>query len=93
MRPHHRPYFYDRGGMLEVAHDTLYLNNPHAILETFLVFQQTPGLQGLSRTHVAGAVQRTQRDGRRNSGRDPINRELFLDILRQPQRRDARASG
>ena len=40
--------FFDRGGMLEVAHDALYLNNPHAILETFLVFQQTPGLQGLS---------------------------------------------
>ena len=34
--------------MLEVAHDDLYLDNPHAILETFLVFQQTPGLQGLS---------------------------------------------
>jgi [protein-PII] uridylyltransferase len=40
--------FLDRGGMLEVARDDLYERNPHAILETFLVYQQTPGLQGLS---------------------------------------------
>jgi [protein-PII] uridylyltransferase len=76
--------FFDRGGMLEVARDDLYLENPHAILETFLVFEQTPGLQGLSaRTlralynarNVMGAAFRT----------DPINRELFMDILRQPK--------
>ena len=75
--------FFDRAGMLEVAHDRLYLDNPHAILETFLVFQQTPGLQGLSaRTlralynarSVMGAAFRA----------DPINRDLFMDILRQP---------
>jgi [protein-PII] uridylyltransferase len=40
--------FLDRGGMLEVARDDLYSDNPHAILETFLVFQQTPGIKGLS---------------------------------------------
>ncbi|HZF81825.1 MAG TPA: [protein-PII] uridylyltransferase [Rubrivivax sp.] len=76
--------FFDRAGMLEVAHDGLYLENPHAILETFLVFTQTPGLQGLSaRTlralynarNVMGAAFRD----------DPINRELFMDILRQPR--------
>jgi [protein-PII] uridylyltransferase len=38
-----RPRRHARGGR-----DDLYLDNPHAILETFLVFQQTPGLQGLS---------------------------------------------
>jgi len=74
--------FFDRAGMLEVAHDDLYLDNPHAILETFLVYQQTPGLSGLSaRTlralynarNVMGAAFR----------QDPINRELFMDILRQ----------
>ncbi len=74
--------FFDRAGMLEVASDDLYLQNPHAILETFLVYQQTPGLSGLSaRTlralynarNVMGAAFR----------RDPINRELFMDVLRQ----------
>jgi [protein-PII] uridylyltransferase len=75
--------FFDRAGMLEVASDTLYTEQPHAILQTFLVFQQTPGLQGLSaRTlralynarHVMNAAFR----------RDPANRALFMAILRQP---------
>ena len=75
--------FLDRGGMLEVARDDLYLDNPHAILETFLVFQQTPGLQGLSaRTLRALYNARAVMD--KNFRHDPINRELFMDILRQP---------
>ncbi|MBL8333882.1 MAG: [protein-PII] uridylyltransferase, partial [Rubrivivax sp.] len=76
--------FLDRGGMLEVAYDGLYADNPHAILETFLVFQQTPGLQGLSaRTLRALYNARNLMDG--DFRRDPINRELFMDILRQPK--------
>ena len=76
--------FFDRGGMLEVAHDTLYLNNPHAILETFLVFQQTPGLQGLSARTLRALYNARQVMGG-DFRRDPINRELFMDILRQPK--------
>jgi len=75
--------FLDRAGMLEVAHDNLYVENPHAILETFLVFQQTPGIKGLSaRTLRALYNSRNVMDGRFR--RDPLNRELFMDILRQP---------
>ncbi len=75
--------FFDRAGMLEVARDDLYLDNPHAILETFLVFIQTPGLQGLSaRTLRALYNARELMDA--GFRRDPINRELFMDILRQP---------
>ena len=40
--------FFDRGGMLEVARDELYTEEPRAILETFLLYQQTPGIKGLS---------------------------------------------
>ena len=40
--------FLERGGMLEVATDDLYERDPHAILETFLVYQQTVGPKGLS---------------------------------------------
>ena len=76
--------FLDRAGMLEVARDDLYIDNPHAILETFLVFEQTPGLQGLSaRTLRALYNARNVMDA--SFRRDPINRELFLDILRQPR--------
>ena len=75
--------FLDRAGMLEVAHDGVYADNPHAILETFLVFQQTPGIKGLSaRTLRALYNARNLMDGAFR--RDPINRELFMDILRQP---------
>jgi [protein-PII] uridylyltransferase len=75
--------FLDRGGMLEVAHDQLYTENPHAILETFLVFQQTPGIQGLSARTLRALY--NSRDVMDTAFRhDPINRELFMDILRQP---------
>jgi [protein-PII] uridylyltransferase len=77
------PRFYDRAGMLEVAHDTLYLNHPHAILETFLVFQQTPGLQGLSARTLRALYNARQVMGAAFRS-DPVNRELFMEILRQP---------
>ena len=76
--------FFDRAGMLEVASDELYLENPHAILETFLVFAQTPGLQGLS-SRTLRALYNSRQVMDTNFRRDPINRELFLDILRQPK--------
>jgi [protein-PII] uridylyltransferase len=77
--------FFDRGGALEVAHDDLYLRDPHAILETFLVFAQTPGLQGLSaRTLRALYNSRTVMNAAFR--RDPVNRKLFMEILRAPGR-------
>ena len=76
--------FAERAGMLDVVRDDLYTDNPHAILETFLVFAQTPGLKGLSaRTLRALYNARNVMDA--GFRRDPINRELFMDILRQPQ--------
>ncbi len=76
--------FAERAGMLDVVRDDLYTENPHAILETFLVFAQTPGLKGLSaRTLRALYNARNVMDA--GFRRDPINRELFMDILRQPQ--------
>jgi [protein-PII] uridylyltransferase len=76
--------FLDRGGMLEVINDDLYLDNPHAILETFLVYQQTPGLQGLS-ARTLRALYNARQVMDAGFRKDPINRELFMDILRQPK--------
>jgi len=75
--------FLDRAGMLEVARDDLYLDHPHAILETFLVFQQTPGLQGLS-ARTLRALYNARQVMDAGFRHDPINRELFMDVLRQP---------
>jgi [protein-PII] uridylyltransferase len=75
--------FLDRGGRLEVVDDDLYKRDPHAILETFLIYQQTPGIKNLStRTLRALYNAREQMDG--DFRRDPRNREMFMDILRQP---------
>ena len=76
--------FFDKGGMIEVASDDLYQREPHAILETFLLYAKTPGLKGLSaRTLRALYNARTVMDhGFRT---DPANRKTFLAILQQPQ--------
>ena len=76
--------FFDKGGMIDVASDDLYQREPHAILETFLLYAKTPGLKGLSaRTLRALYNARTVMDhGFRT---DPANRKTFLAILQQPQ--------
>ena len=76
--------FGERGGLLEVLDDQLYQRDPHAILETFLVYQQFAGIKGLSaRTlralyNVRGLMNRAFRT-------DPVNRATFAQILQQPQ--------
>jgi [protein-PII] uridylyltransferase len=76
--------FGDKAGALEVLSDDLYLKNPHAILETFHIHQEMPGINALSaRTlralynarHVMGARFR----------RDPVNRAMFKQILQSPE--------
>lgn len=74
--------FLDRGGMLEVATDDLYERDPHAILETFLVYQQTVGPKGLSaRTLRALYNARELMDAEWR--RDPVNRATFMKILKE----------
>jgi len=76
--------FLDRGRMLEVATDDLYLQDPHAILRTFLVYQQTPGIKGLSAStlralyNARGLMDAAWR-------RDPVNRATFMAMLRAPE--------
>jgi [protein-PII] uridylyltransferase len=75
--------FLEKGGMLEVASDDLYQKDPHAILETFLVYQQTVGPKGLSaRTLRALYNARDLMDAKFR--RDPKNHETFMKMLRAP---------
>jgi [protein-PII] uridylyltransferase len=76
--------FLDRGGQLEVVDDELYQRSPHAILETFLVYQQTPGIKELS-TRTLRALYNARELMDSGFRRDPQNREMFMDILRQPE--------
>ncbi|WP_431096348.1 [protein-PII] uridylyltransferase [Polaromonas aquatica] len=76
--------FFDKAGMLEVASDDLYVREPHAILETFLVFETTIGIKGLSaRTLRALYNARGLMNGKFRS--DPVNRDTFRRILQQPE--------
>ncbi|MBU3996836.1 MAG: [protein-PII] uridylyltransferase [Gammaproteobacteria bacterium] len=74
--------FMDKAGLIEVASDDLYQREPHAILETFLLYQTTPGLQGLSaRTLRALYNARDLMNGEFRN--DPVNRGVFKQMLMQ----------
>ncbi len=76
--------FFNKAGMIEVASDDLYLKNPRAILETFLLYQQTVGAKGLSaRTLRALYNAREVMDGKFRS--DPVNHATFKAMLMEPQ--------
>ncbi|MDP2367144.1 [protein-PII] uridylyltransferase [Rhodoferax sp.] len=76
--------FSDKGGMVEVNSDDLYQRNPHAILETFLVYQTTVGVKGLSaRTLRALYNARGLMGGKFRN--DPVNRATFRKILMEPE--------
>ena len=75
--------FFEKAGLIEVASDDLYVRDPHAILETFLLYQTTVGLKDLSaRTLRALYNARGVMDA--NFRRDPVNRTAFMRILQQP---------
>ena len=72
--------FLEKDGMLEVRSDDLYQRDPHAILRTFLVYQQTVGPKGLSaRTLRALYNARHLMDAKFR--RDPVNHATFMAIL------------
>ncbi|WP_298211630.1 [protein-PII] uridylyltransferase [Acidovorax sp.] len=75
--------FFEKAGLIEVASDDLYTRDPHAILETFLLYQTTVGLKDLSaRTLRALYNARGVMDSAFR--RDPVNRSAFMRILQQP---------
>ena len=76
--------FNNKAGMIDVVSDDLYQRLPHAILETFLVYQRTVGAKGLSaRTLRALYHARGLMDARFRA--DPVNHATFRQILTEPQ--------
>ncbi len=73
--------FNDKAGMVDVASDDLYEREPHAILETFLIYQSA-GLKGLSARTLRALfnARALMGAGFRN---DPVNRDTFRRILMQ----------
>ena len=74
--------FFDKAGMLEVASDNLYFQQPHAILETFLLYQTTLGIKGLS-ARTLRALYNARPVMNAKFRADPANRTVFMQILRE----------
>jgi [protein-PII] uridylyltransferase len=74
--------FFDKAGMLEVASDHLYVQQPHAILETFLIYQTTVGIKGLS-ARTLRALYNARPIMNAKFRADPANRATFMQILQQ----------
>ena len=75
--------FANKSGMLDVRTDEVYLQQPHAILETFWLYQTTPGIKGLSsRTLRALYNARPVMDAQFR--KDPANHAMFVRILQSP---------
>jgi [protein-PII] uridylyltransferase len=76
--------FNDKAGMVDVVSDDLYQRDPHAILETFLVYQTTVGAQGLSARTLRALYNARNLMGA-SFRSDPVNRNVFRQILMQPE--------
>lgn len=74
--------FVEKQGMIEIVDDEVYQRHPNAILETFLLYEQTPGVKGLS-ARTLRALYNARAVMNQQWRRDPENRRLFMDILKQ----------
>ena len=75
--------FQQRDGQLDVLDEQLYVQQPHAILETFWLYQTT-GLPQLSARTLRGLYHARQvMDAKFR--KDPVNRAMFLRILQEPE--------
>jgi [protein-PII] uridylyltransferase len=76
--------FSDKAGLIDVNGDDLYLKNPHAILETFLLHQTTPGAKGLSARTVRALYNARLVMGTKFRN-DPVNHATFKRMLMEHQ--------
>ncbi|MEO6853912.1 MAG: [protein-PII] uridylyltransferase, partial [Rhodoferax sp.] len=75
--------FFEKAGMIEVASDDLYTRHPHAILETFLLYETAGGIHGLS-ARTLRALYNARGVMTAKFRNDPVNRATFLAILQAP---------
>jgi [protein-PII] uridylyltransferase len=77
-------HFVEKQGMLEIVDDDVFQRAPNAILEAFLLYEQVRGVKGLS-ARTLRALYHAREIMDRNWRRDPQNRRLFMEILKQPE--------
>jgi [protein-PII] uridylyltransferase len=78
------PHFNEVNGMIDIAHERVFAENPSALLEIFLLLEQHGELKGMTaRTQRAVWHERFRIDTKFR--RDPANRDLFMQIIRAPK--------
>ncbi|MGE0873892.1 MAG: [protein-PII] uridylyltransferase [Burkholderiales bacterium] len=76
--------FLVRGELLDVRDPGIFEDQPHSVLEGFLLMQQHQELRGMSATMLRALWRARRRIGGR-ARRHPVARLLFLHILQQPR--------
>lgn len=76
--------FVARDDKLEARDEMLFETNPSALLESFILLEQHPRLTGFS-AQTLRALWRARHKIGADFRADPANRQLFMDIFRQPQ--------
>ena len=76
--------FIERQGVLDITDPQLFQKHPEQILRTFLVFAQTANVKSLSAT-IFRALYNARQKMDSKWRKDPVNRALFIEILKQPE--------
>ncbi len=76
--------FQLKNGYLQTVNSRVFANDPSALLELFLVLQQTPDCRGVS-AYTVGQVKRNLHLIDEEFRQNPRNHRLFLQILRAPE--------
>ena len=77
-------YFIARDHFLEARDEDLFTHRPSAILESFLLMAQHPTLSGFSAS-TTRALWRGRKNINAAFRKNPDNRALFMQLMRQPQ--------
>lgn len=77
------PRFQARGGLLEARDEEIFHREPGTLLEVFLLLERHPELRGISAATLR-ALWRAKSLINPGFRRDPSNRALFMQILREP---------
>ena len=76
--------FHAVNEFLDIKSNDTFERDPHTILESFLIMQRHPELKGMS-ARTLRALWQARRKIDDEFRRDPVNRRLFMQILREPR--------
>jgi len=76
--------FQVKNGFLQTVNNEVFIDDPSALLELFLLLQQNPDIRGVS-AYTIGLIKRNLHLIDEEFRQNPRNHRLFLEILRAPE--------